>query len=138
MADSFPLKLVTPTGIVFEGQVKQVTAVGPLGEFGVLADHINFITSLLPGLLKIDREGIHEAWVISGGLAEVKDGAMTVLANGAQVPASINRADAESEEREANERMSTISYYDAGYAAAEEALLLARARTQAAAASASR
>jgi F-type H+-transporting ATPase subunit epsilon len=138
MADSFPLKVVTPTGVVFEGEVKQVTAVGPLGEFGVLADHINFITSLLPGLLRVETGGTVEIWVISGGLAEVKDGAMTVLASGAQRPASINRADAESQEREANERMATISYYDSGYAAAEEALLLARARAQAANAPAAR
>ncbi len=137
MADSFPLKVVTPTGVVFEGQVKQVTAVGPLGEFGVLPDHINFITSLLPGILKIEKDGgAVEAWVVSGGLAEVKDGAMTVLASGAQAPASINRADAEAQERDADQRMATISFYDAGYAAAEENLLLARARIQAASASA--
>ena len=138
MADSFPLKIVTPTGVVFEGEAKQVTAVGPLGEFGVLADHIDFITSLMPGLLRVETGGMLETWVISGGLAEVKGGAMTVLASGAQKPASIDRADAESEEREANERMATISYYDAGYAAAEEALLLARARAQAATTSATR
>lgn len=132
MADQFPLKLVTPTGVVFEGQVRQVTAVGPLGEFGVLADHINFITSLTPGLLTITKaDGTAEAWVVSGGLTEVKDGAMTVLASGAQKPESINRAQAEDEERQASHKMEAISFYDAGYPAAEEALLLARARVQA-------
>ena len=134
MADQFPLKLVTPTGVVFEGQVRQVTAVGPLGEFGVLADHINFITSLMPGLLRITKtDGTQETWVVSGGLTEVKDSAMTVLASGAQKPESINRAQAEDEEREAVHKMDEISFYDAGYGAAEEALLLARARVQASA-----
>jgi len=134
LAEYFPLKLVTPTGVVFEGPVRQVTAVGPLGEFGVLADHINFITSLMPGLLRIEKQdGAQESWVVSGGLTEVKDGAMTVLASGAQKPESINRAQAEDEERQATHKMEAISFYDTGYAAAEEALLLARARVQAAA-----
>lgn len=135
MADYFPLKLVTPSGIVFEGQARQVTAVGPRGEFGVLADHINFITSLTPGVLRITKaDGTLDTWVVTGGLTEVKDGAMTVLASGAQTPASINRAQAEDEERQATHKMDAISFYDAGYSAAEEALLLARARVQASAA----
>jgi F-type H+-transporting ATPase subunit epsilon len=132
MAEYFPLTLVTPTGVVFEGEVRQVTAVGPLGEFGVLADHINFITSLVPGIMRIDkRDGGSEVWVISGGLTEVKDGAVTVLASGAQSPASIDRAQAEAEEREANQKMASISFYDPGFPAVEESLLLARARIQA-------
>ena len=52
MAATFPFTLVTPTGVVAEGQAEQVTAIGPLGEFGVLADHINFITSLVPGVAR--------------------------------------------------------------------------------------
>jgi F-type H+-transporting ATPase subunit epsilon len=132
VAENFPVKVVTPTGIVFEGRARQVTATGPRGEFGVLAEHINFITALTPGLLKIEKDdGTVETWVISGGLTEVKEGAMTVLASGAQTPALINRAQAEDEERAADQKMATISFYDAGYPAAEEALQLARARIQA-------
>jgi F-type H+-transporting ATPase subunit epsilon len=139
LAEDFPLKVFTPTGIVFDGRARQVTATGPRGEFGVLADHINFITALTPGLLKIEKGGGGvETWVISGGLAEVKDGTMTVLATGAQTPASINRAQAEDEERAANQKMATISFYDAGFPAAEEALLLARARMQASSAPSAR
>jgi|SRR5208282_893177 len=139
MADLFSLKLITPTGVVFEGQVKQVTAIGPLGEFGVLADHINFITSLLPGVLRIEKQGAAtETWVVSGGLAEVKDGTMTLLASGTEAPASIDRVQAEEQERAADEKAATMSFYDADYPAAEEALLLARARTQAVSAASSR
>ncbi len=139
MAERFKVKLVTPTGVVFEGEARQVVAVGPLGEFGVLAEHINFITSLLPGVLRIERpDGPVESWVISGGLTEVKDGAMTVLANSAQTPDSIDRGQAAAEEREADQKISAMSFYDPEYPAAEEALLLARARSQAASATAAR
>lgn len=135
MATTFALQLVTPTGIVFEGDVEEVTATGPLGQFGVLADHINFITSLLPGALEIKHAGATEIWVISGGLAEVKDGMMTVLASGAEAPASIDRAAAAGDEQAADQKIAEMSFYDAEYPAAQDAQMLARARAQAAASS---
>ncbi len=67
MAASFQFRLITPTGVVFEGTVEEVSAIGPLGEFGVLADHINFITSLVPGVLEARlAEGRAMHWVVSG------------------------------------------------------------------------
>ena len=87
MAASFQFRLITPTGVVFEGSVEEVSAIGPLGEFGVLADHINFITSLVPGVLEARlAEGRAMHWVVSGGLAEVKDGVLTMLASSAETP----------------------------------------------------
>ena len=86
MASTFPFRLVTPTGIVFEGDALEVSAIGPLGEFGVLPEHINFITSLVPGVLEAKLpDGTAMHWVVSGGLAEVKDSVMTVLASSALV-----------------------------------------------------
>ena len=134
MAATFPFTLVTPTGVVAEGQVEEVSAIGPLGEFGVLADHINFITSLVPGVLEArlpDGETMH--WVVSGGLAEVKDGVMTVLASSAESPGSIDAAAAAAQVQQADEKFSNLSFYDPDYAPAHEALMLARARVEAAA-----
>src|SRR5208282_6737972 len=111
MAATFPFTLVTPTGLVAEGQVEEVSAIGPLGEFGVLADHINFITSLVPGVLEArlpDGETMH--WVVSGGLAEVKDGAMTVLASSAESPGSIAAAAAAAQVQQADEKFSNLSF----------------------------
>ena len=134
MAATFPFTLVTPTGVVAEGQAEQVSAVGPLGEFGVLADHINFITSLVPGVLEARLpDGASKHWVVSGGLAEVKEGVMTVLASSAESPESLDAASAAAQERDADEKFSNLSFYDPDYAAAQEALMLARARVEAAA-----
>src|SRR5208282_1009250 len=129
-----PVRLVTPTGIVFEGDVEEVSAIGPLGEFGVLPDHINFITSLVPGVLEArlpDGTAMH--WVVSGGLAEVKDGVMTVLASSAESPESIDASAAAAQAQVADEKFSNLSFYDPEYAPAQEALMLARARVEAAA-----
>jgi F-type H+-transporting ATPase subunit epsilon len=133
MAVTFPVRLVTPTGIVFEGDVEEVSAIGPLGEFGVLPDHINFITSLVPGVLEARLpDGTKMHWVVSGGLAEVKDGLMTVLASSAESPQVIDAASATAEVQEADEKFSNLSFYDPNYQAANEALQLARARVEAA------
>jgi F-type H+-transporting ATPase subunit epsilon len=134
MAESFQLRLVTPTGIVFEGLVTEVVAWGALGQFGVLAEHINFITSLVPGVLEItEPDGAHQYWVVSGGLAEVREGVMTVLADSAEAPARLSGADAAREEEAADAKVSSMSSYDLDYAAAHHELELARARREGAA-----
>ena len=132
MASTFPFRLVTPTGIVFEGDAAEVSAIGPLGEFGVLPEHINFITSLVPGLLEAQLpDGSRMHWVVSGGLAEVKDSVLTVLASSAESPETIDASAAKTEVQEANEKFSTMSFYDPNYPATQEALKLAEARVEA-------
>jgi F-type H+-transporting ATPase subunit epsilon len=133
MASTFPFRLVTPTGIVFEGDALEVSAIGPLGEFGVLPEHINFITSLVPGVLEAKLpDGTAMHWVVSGGLAEVKDSVMTVLASSAESPEKVDSAAASAEVQQADEKFSNLSFYDPAYQAAQEALQLARARVEAA------
>jgi F-type H+-transporting ATPase subunit epsilon len=132
MASTFPFRLVTPTGVVFEGDAAEVSAVGPLGEFGVLPDHINFITSLVPGVLEARLpDGTSMNWVVSGGLAEVKDSVMTVLANSAESPQTIDARAAAEQVQQADQKFSDTSFYDPNYAAARDALKLAQARVEA-------
>src|ERR1700678_2133963 len=132
MASTFPFRLRTPTGIVFEGDAAEVSAIGPLGEFGILPDHINFITSLVPGVLEAQLpDGTKMHWVVSGGLAEVKDSVMTVLANSAESPATVDAGEAKAQVQEADEKFSNMSFYDPDYAATQDALKLAQARVEA-------
>jgi F-type H+-transporting ATPase subunit epsilon len=132
MASTFPFRLVTPTGIVFEGDAAEVSAVGPLGEFGVLPEHINFITSLVPGVLEAQLpDGSKMHWAVSGGLAEVKDSVLTVLASSAESPETIDASAAKTQVQEADEKFSTTSFYDPNYPATVDALKLAEARVEA-------
>jgi len=132
MASTFPFRLVTPTGVVFEGDALEVSAIGPLGEFGILPEHINFITSLVSGVLEARLpDGTKMHWVVSGGLAEVKDSVMTVLASSAESPETVDAASAAAQVDEADKQFSNLSFYDTNYPAAQEALQLARARVEA-------
>jgi len=131
MADTFQFKLVTPTGVLFDGAVEQAVAVGKLGEFGVLPAHTNFITSLVPGILTLKLgESNYNEFLLAGGLAEVKDGVMTVLALEAEAPGAVDSAAAATEVGPAEDRLSEMSTADLDYEDAAQALALARARSQ--------
>jgi F-type H+-transporting ATPase subunit epsilon len=132
MAQGFNLLLVTPVGIVFNGAVDEVVAHGPMGEFGVLADHANLMTGLIPGLLVIKSpDGSRAQYLVTGGLAEIKDGAMTVLADEATPPASADEAALHQQARAAEERLGQLSFYDDEYEEARSQLDLIRARIEA-------
>ena len=133
MAESFPFKLITPTGVLMDAPVEEVIAHSSLGEFGVLPNHIDFITSLIPGVLRVKTGADREAdYIVMGGLAAVRAGSMTVLASEVQSPEKVDRAAAAAEAKSAEDLLSQTSYFDPDYAAAEEAVLVARARQQAA------
>jgi F-type H+-transporting ATPase subunit epsilon len=128
MAPTFTFKLVTPTGVLFDGQVEQVNAVNPLGEFGVLADHTNYITSLVPGLLTVrTADGQTLEYLVTGGLVEVKDGVMTALAQSAEPPEKVPPID-ETELRNAEDRLSQMSMFDSNYDQEKQSVMVLRAR----------
>jgi F-type H+-transporting ATPase subunit epsilon len=128
-----PFKLITPTGVLFDAPVQEVTAVNQIGEFGVLPEHINYVTSLVPCVITVKLEnGQYRLFVVSGGLVEVKDGVMTVLATTAENAEELMDGDVRSQEvTAAEERLQQVSFYEPGYENAVKSLQLARARDRA-------
>jgi F-type H+-transporting ATPase subunit epsilon len=126
--------LITPTGVVFDDVVQEVTANNPIGEFGVLPQHINYLTSLVPCVITVKlADGSYRLFVVSGGLAEVKDGVMTVLAPTAEPAEALMDGEVLSKNAlAAEEKFQGVSFYEPGYENAEKALQLARARQRAA------
>ncbi len=74
------LKIVTPEGVFFEGEVDEVYGPGVIGEFGVLKNHTSFFTPLNPGKLKVRSGGGEKVYRISEGLFEVFSNKITILA----------------------------------------------------------
>ena len=132
MADKIRLKVVTPSRLVLDEEVDEVTAPGVKGEFGVLPNHISFLTLLEPGEMSYKQGGIRRFLALSGGYAEVLDNVMTILAPAAEfgVEIDINRARAAKDKAE--RRLSETQYEDKSFAAAQEALRKSLARLQAA------
>jgi F-type H+-transporting ATPase subunit epsilon len=129
-----PFKLITPTGVVFDAPVQEVTAVNPLGEFGVLPEHINYVTALVPCVITVKLEdGQYRLFVVSGGLVEVKDGVMTVLASTAENAEDLMEGGdvLSNQVLAAEERLQQVSFYEPTYEGAVKAVQLARARQRA-------
>lgn len=76
------LTVVTPDKIAYEGEVSAVTVPGTLGSFQILNNHAPIVSTLEDGKVIIKGNGGEETFLIKGGVVEVKDNVVTVLAEG--------------------------------------------------------
>lgn len=74
------LEVVTPDQKVFEGEATAVTFPGSDGEFQVLNSHAPMISALGRGKMKIVASGKEEVVMIDGGVVEVLNNKVVVLA----------------------------------------------------------
>lgn len=89
------LQLVTPDRQVLDTDIEEVYAPGIQGQFGVLPEHVNFLTALDTGELRYRTSG-KDHWVaVSGGVAEVLTDAVTILADSAELAEEIDLEAAE-------------------------------------------
>jgi F-type H+-transporting ATPase subunit epsilon len=130
MADKIKLRVVTPSRLVLEEEVDEVSAPGELGEFGVLPNHISFLSTLVAGEMSYKQGAARHSLVIGGGYAEVLDNVMTVLAPAAEFPAEIDTARAQRAKERAEKRMGEVNFEDPEYGQLEEAQRRALARLQ--------
>ena len=81
MAD-LHFELVTPEKLVVSEDVHMVVVPGTEGQFGVLAGHAPYMSTLRDGELAVYRTagGQPERIPVSGGFAEVSEKGLTVLA----------------------------------------------------------
>ncbi len=78
------LEIVTPQGVTFDSDVKQVTLPGAEGEFGVLADHATLVSLLTTGVITIETENNGKLDVaINSGYVKVNEGKVSCLVDGA-------------------------------------------------------
>src|ERR1700723_2037621 len=81
MPTTFHFDLVSPEKLAFSGEVDQVDVPGTEGDFGVLAGHAPVVAAIRPGILTVTTGGTHQKIIVLGGLAEVSDKGLTVLAD---------------------------------------------------------
>ena len=78
---TFHFDLVSPEKLAFSGEVDQVDVPGAEGDFGVLAGHAPLVAAVRPGILTVDAGGTKQKIIVLGGLAEVSDKGLTLLAD---------------------------------------------------------
>jgi F-type H+-transporting ATPase subunit epsilon len=89
---TFHFDLVSPEKLAFSGDVDQVDVPGVEGDFGVLAGHAPVVAAVRPGILTITTGGAHQKMIVLGGLAEVSDNRLTVLADVVTSVQEVDRA----------------------------------------------
>ena len=89
---TFHFDLVSPEKLAFSGEVEQVDIPGVEGDLGIMAGHAPTVATIRPGILTITIGGKHEKVIVLGGLAEVSDKGLTVLADVATSLAELDRA----------------------------------------------
>jgi len=130
MADKIRLRVVTPSRMLLDEDVDEVTAPGELGEFGVLPNHIAFLTTLVPGELSYKQGSSKKTLAVSGGYAEVLDDVMTVLAPAAEFADEIDSARAQRAKERAEKLMAELNRGEKDWEMAEAALKRALVRLQ--------
>ena len=65
---TFPLKIVTPDGLCFDGEAEQLSVRTAAGQVGILAKHIDFIAPLGMGQATIYTEGKTRKAACIGGM----------------------------------------------------------------------
>lgn len=78
------LEVVTPSGPVVSDDVDIVTAPGYGGEFGVLANHAMFLSTIKIGTLTFKKGKETKYLMVSGGFSEVSNNKITFLVESAE------------------------------------------------------
>jgi len=74
------LEIITPDKKVYSGKVNALQVPGSKGSFTVLEYHAPIISTLEKGKVKIEERGSELYYEISGGIIEVKNNNVIVLA----------------------------------------------------------
>lgn len=78
--NTFSLRIGTPDGLLFEGEVERVVCRGITGDFAILAGHANYITAIGEGEAHIVLpDGTRRSAACIGGMLSMMDGKCHLL-----------------------------------------------------------
>ena len=98
----FKLKIVTPDGLIFDGEAEELIVRTTRGDVAILARHINYVSPLGMGRAVVVSEGKRRTAACIGGMLSVVNGEVTLVPTTfewsdkidlARVEASMRRAD---------------------------------------------
>ena len=74
------LDIITPEKNVYSGEVEMVNLPGSDGSFGIMKDHAPIVSTLKAGEIKVVENGSEKLFPVSGGVVEVNNNKIIVLA----------------------------------------------------------
>jgi F-type H+-transporting ATPase subunit epsilon len=109
MADehNVDVRVLTPEGEVFSGEVKQVSTRTAVGEIGILANHVPVLARLRPTELRLHMpDGEVQRWAQAEGWLQVFANRATVLVGEAIPPEDLDTGELQSRIEDADARLS--------------------------------
>ncbi len=90
---------------MYDSEIESLILPGEEGLFGVLYNHISYMALLDVGVITIRDDSGTRQLTCGGGYAEIEDNDVTVLAETAEFPESIDRSSVEKDIENLNERL---------------------------------
>ena len=99
------LKITTHEKVVFDADVDEIYTKGTQGEFGILPNHIPFMSALDVGVTKVVIDGKPEYFTTMGGVFQLKNNEALILTQTAEKGPDIDIERAEEAKKRAEERL---------------------------------
>lgn len=112
MAQQIHLEIVTPVGALVDDAVDIVNAPGYGGDFGVLANHAPFLSTIKIGVVSYQKGQERSELMVSGGFCEVYDNKATFLVENAEFGKDIDVERAMRAKERAEKRLAQVAQHD--------------------------
>jgi F-type H+-transporting ATPase subunit epsilon len=131
MPNTIQVDIVSPEGQLFGGVATMVFVPGAEGELGIAPRHAPLLTTLHPGVVRVQAPGQEEqTFYVGGGALEVQPNRVSILADSAARARDLDEAAAEAAKKAAEEAVrSSVEKIDIAQAHAELARAVAQLKT---------
>ncbi len=102
---SFPLKVVTPDGLAFDGEAEELVVRTTSGDLGIMAGHVNCVAPLGMGRAMVVTEGKKRYAACMGGILSVIAGEVRLVPTTFEWAENIDLARAEGAEARARKML---------------------------------
>ena len=109
---SFPLTIVTPDGLLFEGQADKLIVRTITGDMAIMARHTNCVVPLGMGRAVVEADGQRRYAACMGGILSVMDGSASLVPTTFEWAESIDAARAQASQERAEKVLSNKTSSD--------------------------
>jgi F-type H+-transporting ATPase subunit epsilon len=104
MPNTIQVDIVSPEGQLFAGSATMVFVPGSEGELGIAPRHAPLLTTMHPGVVRVQIEGQEEqTFYVGGGALEVQPNRVSILADTAARARDLDEAAAEAAKKAAQD-----------------------------------
>lgn len=113
MGKSFSLQIITPSDVIYEGNIQKLFLKDIDGELEILANHENMVISTIPYATKfITEDNETKELFVSSAIVKIVNGQVTMCTDAAEFPDQIDFERAEAAKKRAEQRINDAEKYE--------------------------